>query len=208
MDAEIYLKDKIRDAVITVPAYFNDNQRNATKVAADLAGIKVKRLINEPTAAAIAYGFNQFLDERELNENVIVYDMGAGTLDVTILNIRKRTFSVLSTSGDTMLGGIEMTNALYNHLRSVFIKNNINIDSSEKIFYLKEFAEYAKIWLTYNYTISFSPSSVLSGDFTGRGNINIEITRDEFNSIIEPIIERSFRAIDEAFYKSGITKTM
>ncbi|WP_287960053.1 Hsp70 family protein [Acidiplasma sp.] len=206
MDAEIYLKDKIRDAVITVPAYFNDNQRNATKVAADLAGIKVKRLINEPTAAAIAYGFNQFLDERELNENVIVYDMGAGTLDVTILNIRKRTFSVLSTSGDTMLGGIEMTNALYNHLRSVFIKNNINIDSSEKIFYLKEFAEYAKIWLTYNYTISFSPSSVLSGDFTGRGNINIEITRDEFNSIIEPIIERSFRAIDEAFYKSGITK--
>ncbi|KKS66734.1 MAG: Chaperone protein DnaK [Parcubacteria group bacterium GW2011_GWC2_42_6] len=145
-DAEAYLGDRIEKAVITVPAYFNDAQRQATKDAGAIAGLEVVRIINEPTAAALAYG----IDKAGKEEKILVFDLGGGTLDVTIMDFGGGVFEVISTSGDTQLGGTDMDNALLDYVKNDF-KNSSGIDlSNDKMAMtrLKEAAEKAKIELS------------------------------------------------------------
>ncbi len=206
IEAEKYLNDKIKDAVITVPAYFNDNQRNATKMASEIAGIKVKRLINEPTAAAIAYGFDKFLKNENVNENVMVYDLGAGTLDVTVLNINKRVFNVLSTAGNISLGGMDMDKIIENYFIKILKDRGINYKkNSNNEFQIRKVSEYAKIWLSYNHEFKIKLNDLIknndvSDDFT------IKITQEELNNLILPIIKKSFYSVDEAMDKAKLSR--
>ena len=127
-DAEDYIGEKIEDAVITVPAYFNDDQRQATKNAGDIAGLNVKRIINEPTAASLAYGL-----DKEGDHKIAVYDFGGGTFDITLMDVGEGVFEVLSTNGDTKLGGTDMDKVLVEYLLNIFEKeNNIQIDKNQK----------------------------------------------------------------------------
>ena len=142
-DAEAFLGEKITKAVITVPAYFNDNQRQATKDAGTIAGLEVVRIINEPTAASLAYG----IDKSEKEQKILVYDFGGGTLDVTIMEFGNGVFQVLSTSGDTQLGGTDMDNALIDYIAEEFKrKEGIELRNDKNAFIrLKDAAEKAKI---------------------------------------------------------------
>ena len=151
-DAEAYLSDTVNEAVITVPAYFNDNQRQATKDAGEIAGLKVLRIINEPTAACLAYG----LDKAGKEQKIMVFDLGGGTLDVTIMDMwfhkeeNASGFEVLATSGDTQLGGTDMDNAIINHIGGTFLKDT-GIDlrkDKTAIQRIREAAEKAKIELS------------------------------------------------------------
>ncbi|MEM4395829.1 MAG: Hsp70 family protein, partial [Thermoplasmata archaeon] len=145
-DAEAFLGEKITKAVITVPAYFNDNQRQATKDAGTIAGLEVVRIINEPTAASLAYG----IDKSEKEQKILVYDFGGGTLDVTIMEFGNGVFQVLSTSGDTQLGGTDMDNALIDYIAEEFKrKEGIELRNDKNAFIrLKDAAEKAKIELS------------------------------------------------------------
>ena len=128
-DAEMYLGDKVDKAVITVPAYFDDNQRQATKDAGSIAGLEVVRIINEPTAAALAYG----LDKADKEQKIVVFDLGGGTLDVTVMEFGRGVFEVKSTSGDTQLGGTDMDNAIVDHLVGIFLHDSgINVQSDKQ----------------------------------------------------------------------------
>ena len=140
--AEAYLGEKVTEAVITVPAYFNDAQRQATKDAGKIAGLEVKRIINEPTAAALAYG----IDKTDKEQTILVYDLGGGTFDVSILNLAEGTFEVLSTAGNNRLGGDDFDNAIADYLAAEFKKENgvdLKLDRSAS-YRLKEAAEKAK----------------------------------------------------------------
>ncbi|MEM4348668.1 MAG: Hsp70 family protein, partial [Candidatus Anstonellaceae archaeon] len=145
-DAEMFLGDKVEKAVITVPAYFDDNQRQATKDAGAIAGLEVVRIINEPTAAALAYG----LDKSEKEQRIVVFDLGGGTLDVTVMEFGKGVFEVKSTSGDTQLGGTDMDNAIVDYLVGVFLRETgINVSTDKQAMQrLREAAEKAKIELS------------------------------------------------------------
>ena len=146
-DAESFLDEKVEKAVITVPAYFDDNQRTATKDAGTIAGLDVVRLVNEPTAASLAYGIDKQEDD---DVNIMVYDLGGGTLDVTIMEFGGGIFEVKSTSGDTQLGGTDMDNVLLKYLSDEFEKENgINLmDDDQAVQRLREAAEKAKIELS------------------------------------------------------------
>jgi len=176
-DAETYLRKKVTGAVITVPAYFNDNQRQATKDAARIAGIEVRRLLNEPTAAAIAYGLGRAEDEK-----IAVLDLGGGTFDVTVMRVSSGVFEVLATSGDTQLGGIDFDNALMDHL-----KKKYGVEPTPDM--LRQ-VELAKMELS-------------SVDVTYVGDI--EITREEFERVIEPVLKRLEGPIDQALRDAGLT---
>ena len=199
-DAESYLGGTVNQAVITVPAYFNDSQRQATKDAGKIAGLEVLRIINEPTAAALAYG----LDKGEnANQKILVYDLGGGTFDVSILEIGDGVFEVLSTNGNTRLGGDDFDNRIIDLLVEEFKKTN-NIDlSSDKLAMqrLKEAAEKAKIDLsaTPKTTISLP---FISADATGPKHMEYELTRAKFDAITEDLvketIECSKRALADA----------
>ncbi len=199
-DAESYLGGSVTQAVITVPAYFNDSQRQATKDAGKIAGLEVLRIINEPTAAALAYG----LDKGEnANQKILVYDLGGGTFDVSILEIGDGVFEVLSTNGNTRLGGDDFDNRIIDLLVEEFKKTN-NIDlSSDKLAMqrLKEAAEKAKIDLsaTPKTTISLP---FISADATGPKHMEYELSRAKFDSITEDLvketIECSKRALADA----------
>ena len=145
-DAEQYLGEPVSEAVITVPAYFNDNQRQATKDAGAIAGLDVKRIINEPTAAALAYG----IDKTKESQKILVFDLGGGTLDVTVMEFGEGVFEVLSTSGDTQLGGTDMDEAIINFLNEDFKKKEgIDIKSDKNAYIrLKDASEKAKIELS------------------------------------------------------------
>ena len=199
-DAESYLGGTVNQAVITVPAYFNDSQRQATKDAGKIAGLEVLRIINEPTAAALAYG----LDKGEnANQKILVYDLGGGTFDVSILEIGDGVFEVLSTNGNTRLGGDDFDNRIIDLLVEEFKKTN-NIDlSTDKLAMqrLKEAAEKAKIDLsaTPKTTISLP---FISADATGPKHMEYELSRAKFDSITEDLvketIECSKRALADA----------
>ena len=199
-DAESYLGGTVSQAVITVPAYFNDSQRQATKDAGKIAGLEVLRIINEPTAAALAYG----LDKGEnSNQKILVYDLGGGTFDVSILEIGDGVFEVLSTNGNTRLGGDDFDNRIIDLLVEEFKKTN-NIDlSTDKLAMqrLKEAAEKAKIDLsaTPKTTISLP---FISADATGPKHMEYELTRAKFDAITEDLvketIECSKRALSDA----------
>jgi len=184
--AEDYLGEKVEQAVITVPAYFNDAQRQATKEAGQIAGLKVERIINEPTAAALAYGL-----EKKRNEKVAVFDFGGGTFDISILDIGDNVFEVLSTNGDTHLGGDDLDEVLINYIADEFKKKE-GIDlrkdpmSHQR---LKEAAEKAKCELSQQVETTIN-LPFITADATGPKHLQMTITRAKFESLGEPIFDR------------------
>ena len=196
--AETYLGEKVDRAVITVPAYFNDAQRQATKDAGTIAGLKVERIINEPTAAALAYGL-----EKKKNEKVAVFDFGGGTFDISILDIGDNVFEVLSTNGDTHLGGDDLDAVLINYLADEFKKNE-GIDLRQDPMAhqrLKEAAEKAKIELSSQLETTVN-LPFITADASGPKHLQISITRSKFESLCDPVFERlkapCYKAIEDA----------
>ncbi len=195
-DAEAFLGEKVEKAVITVPAYFNDNQRQATKDAGTIAGLEVVRLVNEPTAAALAYG----LDKQGKDQKIMVFDLGGGTLDVTIMELGKEgTFDVISTSGDTQLGGTDMDNALIDYITDEFRKDT-GIDLKKdhtSMQRIKEAAEKAKIELS---TVLETEINLpfISADSSGPKHLTMKLTRSRLESLVDPIVKRCQKSIDTA----------
>ncbi len=196
--AETYLGEKVDRAVITVPAYFNDAQRQATKDAGTIAGLKVERIINEPTAAALAYGL-----EKKKNEKVAVFDFGGGTFDISILDIGDNVFEVLSTNGDTHLGGDDLDAVLINYLADEFKKTE-GIDLRQDPMAhqrLKEAAEKAKIELSSQLETTVN-LPFITADASGPKHLQISITRSRFESLCDPVFERlkgpCYRAMEDA----------
>ncbi len=185
--AEAYLGEKVTEAVITVPAYFNDQQRQATKDAGKIAGLEVKRIINEPTASALAFG----IDKKNKDQTILVFDLGGGTFDVSILNLADGTFEVISTSGDTHLGGDDFDQRIIDYLVQDFKKEN-GIDlSKDKMAMqrLKDAAEKAKIELsgTMQTTISLPFISMADGMPV---HLEKALTRAKFNELTQDLIEK------------------
>ncbi|HON92241.1 MAG TPA: molecular chaperone DnaK [Sedimentisphaerales bacterium] len=196
--AETYLGEKVDRAVITVPAYFNDAQRQATKDAGTIAGLKVERIINEPTAAALAYGL-----EKKKNEKVAVFDFGGGTFDISILDIGDNVFEVLSTNGDTHLGGDDLDAVLINYLAEEFRKTE-GIDLRQDPMAhqrLKEAAEKAKIELSSQLETTVN-LPFITADASGPKHLQISITRSKFESLCDHVFERlkapCYRALEDA----------
>lgn len=192
-DAEKYLGDSVDEAVITVPAYFNDNQRQATKDAGEIAGLKVLRIINEPTAACLAYG----LDKAGKDQKIMVFDLGGGTLDVTILEMgwdnehKAATFEVLSTNGDNQLGGTDMDNALIDYIISQFKKETgIDLKNDKMAFQrLREAAEKAKVELSSTISTEIS-LPFITADASGPKHLTMTIDRAKLEDLVTPIVNR------------------
>ncbi len=199
--AERYLGSPVTEAVITVPAYFNDSQRQATKDAGRIAGLDVKRIINEPTAAALAYGMNKKADE-----TIVVYDFGGGTFDVSILEVGDDVVEVKATNGDTHLGGDDVDDILIEWLIAEFKKEN-GIDLSSQTIVvqrLKDAAEKAKIELS---TAQSSEINLpfLTADASGPKHLQKTLTRAEFERMIEPIVERTLKPCRQALKDAGLS---
>ena len=202
-DAEAYLGEKVTQAVITVPAYFSDSQRQATKDAGKIAGLEVLRIINEPTAAALAYG----LDKGEnKNQKVLIYDLGGGTFDVSILEIGDGVFEVLSTNGNTRLGGDDFDNKIIEYLVNEFKKSN-GIDlSTDKMAMqrLKEAAEKAKIELSSTMKTNIN-LPFITADATGPKHLDIDITRQKFDALTENLVKATMEPTNKALQDAGLT---
>ena len=186
-DAEAYLGEQVTKAVITVPAYFNDNQRQATKDAGAIAGLEVVRIINEPTAAALAFG----LDKTEKEQKIIVFDLGGGTLDVTIMEFAHGVFEVISTSGDTQLGGTDMDEAVMNYVVKQF-KTESGVDLSKDkmaMMRVREACEKAKIELSTTMSTEIN-LPFITADASGPKHLSLHITRAKLDELVNPIIER------------------
>ena len=201
-DAEAYLGEDVKKAVITVPAYFNDDQRKATKDAGEIAGLEVLRIINEPTAAALAYGLDKKNDQK-----IVVYDFGGGTFDVSILEIGDGVFEVLSTNGDTQLGGDDIDDIVIQWLISEFKKDQgVDLGKDQMALQrLKEAAEKAKIEL------SSTPKTdinlpFITADNSGPKHLNLELTRASFESMISDVIKNSLNPCQKALDDAGLTK--
>jgi molecular chaperone DnaK len=199
--AEKYLGQTVSKAVITVPAYFNDAQRQATKDAGKIAGLEVLRIINEPTAASLAYG----LDKKQ-NKKIAVYDLGGGTFDVSILELGDGVFEVKSTNGDTFLGGEDFDNAIVDYLISEFKKDNgIDLKSDKLALQrLKEAAEKAKIELSSAEQTDIN-LPFITADKTGPKHINIKMTRAKLEALVEDLIARTMPPCKTALEDAGIT---
>ena len=194
-DAEAYLGEKVEEAVITCPAYFDDNQRTATKDAGEIAGLKVLRIINEPTAACLAYGLNK----AEKEQKIMVFDFGGGTLDVTIMEMAQGVFEVKATSGDTQLGGTDMDNALIEYIIGQF-KRETGIDlRNDKMAMqrVREAAEKAKIELSSTLTTDIN-LPFITADSTGPKHLTMSITRAKLEELVLPIIERCRHPMEQA----------
>ncbi|MCS7142997.1 MAG: molecular chaperone DnaK [Aigarchaeota archaeon] len=186
-DAEAFLGEEVKKAVITVPAYFNDNQRQATKDAATIAGLEAVRIINEPTAAALAYG----LDKTDKEMKILVFDLGGGTLDVTIMEMGGGVFEVLATSGDTQLGGRDMDEALLSYVTDRF-KSESGIDLRKDLAAmnrLREAVERAKIELSNVYETEIN-LPFIAYDSSGPRHLVMTITRSKLEELVRPIVER------------------
>ncbi|MBU3901213.1 molecular chaperone DnaK [Patescibacteria group bacterium] len=194
-DAEAYLGDRVAKAVITVPAYFNDAQRQATKDAGAIAGLEVTRIINEPTAAALAYG----IDKAGKNEKILVFDFGGGTLDVTIMEFGEGVFEVISTSGDTHLGGTDMDENLVNYVLAEFKKDSGLDLSKDKMAMtrLKEAAEKAKIELSSTLETDIN-LPFITADQNGPKHLQQKITRAKLEELVKPIIDRCQHPMEQA----------
>ena len=187
-DAEAFIGEKIDKAVITVPAYFNDNQRQATKDAGQIAGLDVVRIINEPTAAALAFG----LDKSKQDMKIMVFDLGGGTLDVTIMEMGGGVFEVMSTSGDTQLGGTDMDKVLIDYIVDNFRKSSgidLNKDNTAMV-RVREAAEKAKIELSSVFETDINLPFISHDPSSGPKNLELKITRAKFEELINPIVER------------------
>ncbi len=200
-DAEAKLGETISEAVITVPAYFNDAQRNATKAAGEIAGLKVRRIINEPTAAALAYGL-----DKGSNEQIAVYDLGGGTFDISVLEIGDGVFEVKASDGDTHLGGDDWDNAVINWILAEF-KSREGMDISKQtdaLQRIKEEAEKAKIALssTQSYDISLP---FITMDATGPKHIQLTLTRSKLEQLTETLLERTARPVRECISAAGLS---
>lgn len=187
-DAEAFIGEKVEKAVITVPAYFNDNQRQATKDAGQIAGLEVVRIINEPTAAALAFG----LDKSKQDMKIMVFDFGGGTLDVTIMEMGGGVFEVMSTSGDTQLGGTDMDKVLIDYIAKNFRKTSgIDLSSdSAAMVRIREAAEKAKIELSSVFETDINLPFISYEQSSGPKNLELKITRAKFEELINPIVER------------------
>lgn len=192
-DSGIQAGETITEAVITVPAYFNDAQRNATKAAGEIAGLKVRRIINEPTAAALAYGL-----DKKSNENIAVYDLGGGTFDISVLEIGDGVFEVKASDGDTHLGGDDWDNAIITWIMDEFKKDS-GMDLSNQpdaIQRIKEEAEKAKIALssTQSYDISLP---FITADASGPKHIQLTLSRPKLEQLTEDLLDRTRKPVLE-----------
>ncbi|HNZ16020.1 MAG TPA: molecular chaperone DnaK [Anaerolineaceae bacterium] len=194
-DAEAYLGEPVTQAVITVPAYFNDTQRNATKDAGKIAGLEVLRIINEPTASSLAYG----LDKKEKNETIAVYDLGGGTFDISILEVGDGVFQVKSTSGDTFLGGDDFDQRIIDWLADEFKRENgINLrEDRQALQRLKEAAERAKIELSTTMQAEIN-LPYITADASGPKHLVTTLTRSKLEQLTGELIQRSMRPVQQA----------
>ena len=201
-DAESYLGEKVTEAVITVPAYFSDAQKQATKDAGRIAGLDVKRIVNEPTAASLAYG----LDKEEGEHKILIYDLGGGTFDVSILELADGMFRVLATNGDTHLGGDDFDNALLNFLADTFAKENGVDLRADKMAHqrLKEAAEKAKKELSSATTTNINlPFITVTAD--GPLHMNMDISRAKFEQLTSHLVERTIEPMRKAMADAGVS---
>ena len=202
-DAESYLGEKVTQAVITVPAYFTDAQRQATKDAGRIAGLEVLRIINEPTAASLAYGL-----DKENNQKILVYDLGGGTFDVSILEIGDGVFEVLATAGNNRLGGDDFDQRLMEYVASDF-KRNTGIDLMQDrtaTQRLKEAAEKAKIELSGVTTTNIN-LPYIAMDASGAKNIDMTVTRAKFNELISDLVDKTKACVQKAMQDAGLTNS-
>ena len=204
-DAETFLGEPIEKAVITVPAYFDDNQRTATKDAGTIAGLDVVRLVNEPTAASLAYGLDKQDDD---DINIMVYDLGGGTLDVTIMEFGGGVFEVKSTSGDTQLGGTDMDNVLLNYLADEFkSKEGIDLrDNDQAVQRLREAAEKAKIELSTTLTTEVNLPFIAMGSDGTPKNLIENLTRAKLEELVDGIIKKSGKPMQQALDDAKMSK--
>ena len=201
-DAESYLGEKVTEAVISVPAYFSDAQKQATKDAGRIAGLDVKRIVNEPTAASLAYG----LDKEEGEHKILIYDLGGGTFDVSILELADGMFRVLATNGDTHLGGDDFDNALLNFLADTFAKENGVDLRADKMAHqrLKEAAEKAKKELSSATTTNINlPFITVTAD--GPLHMNMDISRAKFEQLTSHLVERTIEPMRKAMADAGVS---
>jgi molecular chaperone DnaK len=202
-DAEAFLGEKVEKAVITVPAYFDDNQRQATKDAGTIAGLEVVRIINEPTAASLAFGLDKVGQEMK----ILVFDLGGGTLDVTIMEMGGGVFEVLSTSGDTQLGGTDMDKILIDYVTNEFRKTtgiDLTTDSTAMT-RIREASEKAKIELSTVMETDINVPFIFHDPSSGSKNLEIKLTRAKFEELIRPIVERCRTSIDNALRDSKLS---
>jgi molecular chaperone DnaK len=201
-DAEAFLGDKVDKAVLTVPAYFNDNQRTATKDAGAIAGLEVVRIINEPTAAALAYG----IDKTEKEQKILVFDFGGGTLDVTIMEFSEGVFEVISTSGDTQLGGTDMDTAIVDYVAEQFKKESgIDVRNDKMASQrLREASEKAKIELS-NVLETDINLPFITADASGPKHLVMKLTRAKLEELVRPIVERCKGSIEQAIKDAKLT---
>src|SRR5512144_953308 len=201
--AETFLEKEIREAIISVPAYYNDNQRNAVKEAGRLAGFEVKRIVNEPTAAALAYGFNRGLDQK-----LLVYDLGGGTFDVSVLHVTGNVFEVLATGGDTFLGGVDFDNRIIDYVLETF-QQQTRVDLSQSpiaMQRIKNAAEAAKIDLT------LIPNVVIELPYIEERkgkplDLRIPLSREQLNALTRDLVDRTFDLCDRVLADKGIAKS-
>ncbi|MBU3216469.1 molecular chaperone DnaK [Clostridium estertheticum] len=201
-DAEAYLGEAVTEAVITVPAYFNDSQRQATKDAGKIAGLEVKRIINEPTAAALAYG----LDKMDVNQKILVYDLGGGTFDVSILELGDGLFEVKSTNGNTKLGGDDFDEKVMNHIADTFkADNGIDLRNDKMALQrLKEAAEKAKIELSSSTQTNIN-LPFITADATGPKHIDMNLTRAKFNELTHDLVQSTIEPMKKAIADAGLS---
>ena len=201
-DAEAYLGETVSQAVITVPAYFNDAERQATKDAGKIAGLEVLRIINEPTAASLAYG----LDKTDKSKKILVYDLGGGTFDVSILELGDGVFEVLSTNGDTKLGGDDFDNKVMDYIAETFkAENGIDLRNDKMdLQRLKEAAEKAKIELSSSTQTNIN-LPFITADATGPKHIDMNLTRAKFNELTHDLVQRSIEPMKKALSDAGLS---
>ena len=202
-DAEAFLGDKVEKAVITVPAYFDDAQRQATKDAGKIAGLEVIRLVNEPTAASLAYG----LDKQEKDMKILVFDFGGGTLDVTVMDFGDGVFEVKSTHGDTQLGGTDMDNVLIQHIAEEFKKESgIDLQQDDLAMQrVREAAEKAKIELSTTLETDINQPYITSTD-QGPKHLTMKLTRAQLEKLVDPIVQKCKSPMEQAVKDAKLTK--
>lgn len=202
IDAEAFLGQKITEAIITVPAYFNDSQRTATQEAGKIAGFDVKRIINEPTASSLAYG----LDKKK-NEKIVVYDLGGGTFDVSVLEIGDGVFEVKATNGDTFLGGDDFDQRIIQWLLEEFKKENgVDLSTDRQAMQrLKDAAEKAKIELSSTMETEIN-IPFITADKSGPKHMNVKLTRAKLEQLVDDLIQKTIKPIENALKDSGLKK--
>ncbi len=201
-DAETFIGEPVEKAVITVPAYFNDNQRQATKDAGTIAGLEVTRIINEPTAASLAFG----IDKEDQELKILVFDFGGGTLDVTIMDFGEGVFEVISTSGDTKLGGTDMDKVLSDHIAADFMKES-GVDLSgdaTAMQRLREAAERAKIELSTTLETDIN-LPFIAGDESGPKHLKMTISRAMLEELVRPIVEKCRKPVEQSLSDGNLT---